>query len=162
MQNKESSVSVIPVQKRKRMAFLMKDVGAWVLMIPTLLILYFWIIRPIVSGILYSFCEMQGFESLGWAGFNNYKAILKDTRFVQILINTFKYVIWGMIIGYLPPIIVAIMINEMVHWKGFFKFSMYFPCMISGVACSLIWYYMYLQKHIMPESYPVIAIRFLG
>lgn len=144
MLKKKKSSATTGLQKRSRKTFLLKDLGAWALMVPTLIVLYFWIIRPIVSGVLYSFCEMQGFESVGWAGLDNYKAILKDTRFIQILMNTFKYVIWGMIIGYLPPIIVAIMLNEMIHIKGFFKFSIYFPCMISGVACSLIWYYMYL------------------
>lgn len=132
------------LKKKRSMTFLLKDLGAWALMVPTLVILYFWIIRPIATGIMYSFCDMKGFEFQGWAGLSNYTAVLKDTRFVQILTNTVKYVIWGMIIGYLPPIIVAIMLNEIVHIKGFFKFSIYFPCMISGVACSLIWYYMYL------------------
>ena len=142
-QNKKKLQSAVSLNK-KGYTFLIKDVGAWLLMVPTLIILYFWVLRPIVIGIMQSFYKMQGFEPQYWTGLENYKAVLSDTRFFQILTNTCKYVFWGIVIGYLPPVIVAIMINEMIHLKGFFKFSMYLPCMVSGVACSLIWYYIYL------------------
>lgn len=127
-----------------RKGFILRDMAAWALMIPTILILYFWTIRPLITGIIYSFFRLQGFEVMSFAGLDNYRDILGDTRFAQILYNTFQYVFWSLILGYIPPVIIAVLLNEMVHAKGFFRFSIYFPCMISSIATSLIWYYLYL------------------
>ncbi|MBO5008368.1 MAG: sugar ABC transporter permease [Clostridia bacterium] len=156
---KALSNSLAPNKRMPRKGFILRDLAAWMLMVPTILILYFWIIRPIATGIIYSFCNLQGFEVIGFAGLDNYRDILSDTRFAQILSNTMKYVIWSLIIGYIPPMIVAVLLNEMVHAKGFFRFSIYFPCMISSIAASLIWYYMYL-----PDASGLLnrALSFIG
>lgn len=45
--------------------------------------------------------------------------------------------------GYWLPIVVAIMLNELVHFRGTFKVLMYLPVIIPGLAVSLIWYFFY-------------------
>ncbi|MEG1441977.1 MAG: sugar ABC transporter permease, partial [Oscillospiraceae bacterium] len=53
------------------------------------------------------------------------------------------YVFWSLVLGFLPPVILAIMLNETVHFKGFFKFSIYFPALVPTIAVALIWYFIY-------------------
>lgn len=133
-----------PLRKKNTAARLMKNLGMWVLLLPALLVMYFFTIRPIMTGVWYSLHDLQGYKIIGFCGLKNYQNIISDTRFLKVLWNSLQYVIWSLVIGYLPPIIVAIILNEMVHGKSFFKFAIYFPGMVPALAVSLLWYYMYL------------------
>lgn len=120
------------------------NIGAWLMLAPALILLYFISLRPVFVGIIQSFCEMVGYDIVGFAGFNNYKDVVTDILFGQTVSNTVQYVIWSLIIGFPIPIIMAILVDEVVHCKSFFKIALYFPAVVPGILTSLIWYYMYL------------------
>ena len=120
-----------------------KDLPAWLLFLPCLFLLYTIIWNPMVRGIILSFFELKGYTPVQFAGLANFKRILSDTHFLQTLINTVQYVLWSLVIGFAPPVITAILLNEVVHCKGFFKFSIYFPVMVPSVAAALIWTFLY-------------------
>ena len=117
--------------------------SAWLLMLPGLILLYFIMWRPIGMGVFLSFFSPKGYEIQQFVGIDNYIKIISDTLFLQTLINTCGYVFWSLIIGFLPPILLAVMINEMAHAQGLFKFSVYFPSIVPTMAASLMWYFMY-------------------
>lgn len=120
-----------------------KNISAWSLLIPSVFLLYIIYCKPIATGIFLSFFDMRGYEPAGFVGMQNYIDIISDPIFIKTLSNTFSYVVWSLIIGFIPPIIFAIMLNELVHCKSLFKFSLYFPSIIPTVAVSLIWYFMF-------------------
>lgn len=120
-----------------------KDLGAWVLILPAVLCIYLFIIRPQVQGIWWSFFNMQGYKVKEFVGFANYKQVMSDTMFVKTLWNTCQYVIWSLLIGFLLPILVAVVLNEIVHFRNTFRFLTYFPAILPGMAVSLLWYMMY-------------------
>lgn len=120
-----------------------KDLGAWLLILPAILCVYLFIIRPQVTGIWWSFFDMKGYKVEEFVGFANYKQVMQDTMFVKTLGNTFKYVFWSLVIGFLLPIVVAVILNEMVHFRNTFRFLTYFPAILPGMAVSLLWYMMY-------------------
>jgi len=59
-----------------------KDIVAWALILPSVILftVFFW--QPIVSSIYLSFFKTAGFEAVNFVGFNNY-IILKFTRMVS-------------------------------------------------------------------------------
>lgn len=120
-----------------------KNLSGWLLLLPSVLLFYLIVWRPIVIGTVYSFFQLRGFEPVAFVGLKNYIHVLTDTLFFKILFNTLKYVFWSLIIGFPLPFILAVLLNEMRHGKEGFKFAMYFPCIIPGVAVSLIWALMY-------------------
>ncbi len=117
--------------------------SAWLMLLPGLLLLYFMVWRPVVVGAGLSLFELKGYEPVRFVGLENYKRVLSDTLFLKTLLNTVEYVLWSLVIGFLPPIVVAIMLNEMVHGKSFFKFAIYFPAIVPTVAAAMIWYFLY-------------------
>ena len=116
---------------------------AWLLILPSLVLLYFLVWRPVLSGIFLSFFELKNYEPVKFVGMENYRRVVSDTLFLKTLSNTVKYVLWSLLFGYLTPVVLAVMLNELVHFKGIFKFSIYFPSIVPGAAVSLIWYFMY-------------------
>ena len=117
----------------------------WVFAIPTIILMYIFIWRPIVIGIAYSFFELKGYTPVRFIGLENYRQILSDTNFIQVLTNTFKYCGWSLLFSYLTPLIIAVMVNEMVRSKGYFKFTLYLPTMIPMVACCMLFKMIYFD-----------------
>lgn len=114
------------------------------MLLPGLLLLYLIVWRPVLMGGVLSAFELKGYEPTNFVGLQNYVDVLTDTQFVRTLWNTVLYVFWSVVLGFALPIVVAIMLNEMVRGKGFFKFITYFPAIVPTVAVSMIWYYVYL------------------
>lgn len=120
-----------------------KDLPAWLLISPSLILFIVFVWQPLLSGIILSFYETKGYNAVKFIGLKNYIDVISDSAFLRTLANTFSYTLWSLVIGYLVPIIIALIINEMVHLKPFFKFSVYFPGMVPGVATALMWYFLF-------------------
>lgn len=125
-------------------SLLQRNLTAWLLLIPSVLLFYFFIWRPIGVGIVYSFFKLKNYVPVEFVGLKNYKAVIGDVLFIKTLTNSAKYVLWSFVIGYLPPIFLAVLINEIVHMNSFLKASIYFPAICPVVAAGLIWYFLYL------------------
>ncbi|HIT85892.1 MAG TPA: sugar ABC transporter permease [Candidatus Ornithomonoglobus intestinigallinarum] len=119
------------------------EVDAWVLMLPMVILVFIFVWRPTVIGGVWSFFRMQGYSVENFCGIDNYRMVLTNTNFVPILLNTAEYVFWSLIIGFLPPLFIAVMINEMIHFKKGFRVLIYIPAVIPGIAAMLIWYFIY-------------------
>lgn len=116
-----------------------RDWMAWCLMIPTLILFVFFAWMPLVEGIILSFFQTKGYEVVKFIGFGNYRDVINDRAFVAALVNCFKYLGWSLVLGFCLPIIVAIMINEVVHGGSAMRVAIYFPGMVPGVAVAMMW-----------------------
>lgn len=119
------------------------NIVAWLLILPAMLCIYFFVIRPQVMGIYWSFFDMRGFHVGDFVGLENYKRVISDTMFMSTLWNTCKYVLWSLVIGYALPIVMAIVLNEMVHLRNGMRVMLYFPSVLPSVAVMLLWYLLY-------------------
>lgn len=122
-----------------------RNFSGWILLLPTIFLLCFVVLKPMFMGIINSFYELVGFTPTEFIGLENYIQIIKDTKFISTIWNSVKYVIWSLIIGLPLPFLCAIMLNEMVVGKSFIKISTYMPAVIPAVAVSLIWTNMYME-----------------
>lgn len=129
--------------KSQRMVRFRNNLDAWILMLPMVIILYLFVWRPTVLGAVWSFFRMRAYTVLDFCGLDNYIKVLSHTQFLPTLLNTIKYVLWSFIIGFFPPLFIAIMINEIVHFKNGFRVLIYIPAVIPGIAAMLMWYFMY-------------------
>lgn len=122
-----------------------KNISGWTLILPSILLLFLIVWRPVGMAFYYSLFRMQGMETAEFVGLQNFKDVLSDTAFLQTMFNTVKYVFWSLIIGLPIPFFAAVMINEMIGGKGYFKFVMYLPVIVPTVATCLIWKMLYLD-----------------
>lgn len=122
---------------------LKNNISAWLILLPSLVLFAFFIWQPLVYGVILSFCETIGFRIKGFVGFANYIEIFKDDVFRKALFNTFSYAFWSVLLGYLVPIFLAIVINEVAHFKSFFRFAIYFPNMVPAVATLILWGFLF-------------------
>ena len=131
------------IQKLKQKQRLFNDVKAWIWLLPLVIALYLMVWRPTVIGVVWSFFKMKGYSPEEFIGLKNFIEVMRDTEFLPTMLNSVEYVVLSLVVGFVPPIIMAVMMNEMVHFKNGFKLITYLPAIIPGVAVSLMWYYMY-------------------
>ncbi len=120
-----------------------RNLSGWLLVLPAVLCVYFFIIRPQALGTYWSFFEMNGYKVGEFAGLANYKRILSDTMFFKTLWNTCLYVFWSLVVGFLIPIVLAVMMNELVHLRKTIRFCVYLPNVLPATAVMTIWYFMF-------------------
>ena len=119
---------------------LKREGKAWLLMAPVLILVILLVWYPQIMSFIWSTFEMVGYNKVGFVGLENYKVVLSDTLFPKALANTLSYVFWSLLMGYIPPLFVALLLNEVVHFKNGFRFCIYFPAVLPGIAVSLMWY----------------------
>lgn len=140
---KSSTKNTTKIRNRRSGLQLCRDIGAWILILPALIVLYLLVWRPTVISFVWSLFRMKGYTPTDFIGLENYRMVLTNTQFLPILWNTVQFVLWSLVIGYLPPLIIAIILNEMVYFKSGLRVLVYLPAVIPAIAAMLMWYYMY-------------------
>ena len=141
--NAAKATDATALKRHKLKQEFLSDLGAWMLMLPSLLAMVIFSLRPLWMSMIYSTFEMHGFEPVRFIGLANFKSVIGDLLFNTALLNTVKYVFWSLIIGFLPPIILAILLNEVTVFKGGFRFLTYFPTIVPGMVASLLFVFLY-------------------
>ena len=120
-----------------------RDIVGWGIMLPAVLLFTFFLWEPLLASIVMSFFKAQGIRLEKFVGFQNYVEVFQHPDFKSAFFNTFAYTFLSLVIGFIVPIILAIVINEIIHFKGFFRVSIYLPNVIPGLAVAIMWLYIY-------------------
>lgn len=107
------------------------------LLLPAVLITFIFHYVPIY-GILLAFKDynpMKGIIGSPWVGFQHFRSFLSTPNFYRLLGNTLKLSVFGLLWGFFPPIILALMLNQIMSdkIKRRFQTIMYMPNFISTV-----------------------------
>lgn len=116
-----------------------KNIGGWLLMLPSIALFCFFVWGPLLENISYSFYSILRFQKQEFIWFENYKRIFEDPAFTRAIINTFVYVFYSLVIGFLLPLFLGLLLSEVIHFKAGFRCMLYLPSIISGVAVMLMW-----------------------
>ena len=127
------------IEKYKVPNVIKKNISGWIVMVPSLLLFAFFVWEPLLASIRLSLYSAKGIRTIEFVGLKNYIDVFHHPDFLPAVRNTFSYTIWSLIIGFLIPIIMAIIINEMVHAKSLFRVGTYFPSIVPGLATVLMW-----------------------
>lgn len=100
---------------------------------------------PIIWSFVISFQEYNISPNIPskWVGFENYRDLFSDRNFYRAWRNVIMYVGMALVIGFFVPVVLAILINELRHIRGFLRLSYYLPAILPVVVISLIWKYLY-------------------
>lgn len=138
-------------RKKNYKALVKKNFLAWLIMLPSLILFAFFVWTPLIKNVILSFFSDYSFKE--FVGFKNYQALFQDVSFIAALKNTFKYIFWSLLIGFLVPMIIGFLLSEVIHAKGFFRVCIYIPCMISGIAV------VFLFKNVYgDETYSILNV----
>jgi len=119
------------------------DLAAWLVMLPGLVLFAFFIWEPIVQALRLSLYEANGMRIVRFVGLDNYRSVMLQPDFWPAVRNTFLYLLWSLIIGYLLPMVLAIFIHESVRGKSLYRTAIYLPNIVPALATVFLWRYLF-------------------
>ncbi|MBQ3668966.1 MAG: sugar ABC transporter permease [Clostridia bacterium] len=125
--------------KLKGHAKLRGNIQSWLIMLPGLLLMTFFVWEPLIESIQMSLFKTRNVELESFIGLDNFISVIGKDDFLQALLNTFSYTFWSLIIGFVLPIFLAMIIGETTRGKGFFRTAVYLPNMLPGLAVIILW-----------------------
>ncbi len=126
--------------------------------VPVLSTVVFLLIPMIVS-LWWSFTDFSGTKAPVFIGLNNYIQLLTDDPvFFQALKNTAVFTFVGMMIGPSLALLVALMLNQNVRFRAFFRTAYFLPVMTSLVVVATIWRMLYNRSGLMNQLLAVLGL----
>jgi multiple sugar transport system permease protein len=140
-------------------AILLHNLSGWLIMLPPVILFGFFVWEPLIESIHLSLYRANGMRLIQFVGFQNYKEVFEHPDFLPALRNTFTYTLYSLVIGFLVPIFLAIVINEIRQGKSLFKTSIYIPNIVPGMAMVLMWGFIFRPGN---TGILNIILKFLG
>lgn len=134
---------VTKTQPGRKHAALTRDLSAWMVMLPGLILFAFFIWEPLIEAVRLSLYETKGMTLVRFVGLDNYRQVLSEPDFWPSVGNTFKYLFWSLLIGFMLPIGLAIGIHETVRFKGVYRTAVYLPNIVPGLATVFLWRFLF-------------------
>jgi len=118
---------------------------AWLMLIPTLAVVAFIALYPLLQTIYLSFTNARLASGKEWAlvGFDNYARLLRDSQFLNSIFVTVQFTILTIIFEFLLGMIIALVINSNFKGRGLMRTAMLIPWAITTVISAQMWKWMF-------------------
>jgi multiple sugar transport system permease protein len=124
-----------------------RNAGAWAFLIGAVLCFSFFSWYPIVREVIMSFQKPVYGGGFAWTGWTNYIRIFHDPTFWQAWRNTIEFTLLALVIGFAVPFVVAIVLNELRHARGYLRALVYLPVMLPPASALLLFAYFYNPQY---------------
>ncbi|MFB7008649.1 MULTISPECIES: carbohydrate ABC transporter permease [unclassified Streptomyces] len=97
---------------------------------------------PMVREFLLAFQKTESGRTT-WVGLANLSTVYHDPAFWQAWRNTLLFTLFALVLGFAVPFVVAVVLNEFRHARGYLRLLVYLPVMLPPVASVLLFKYLY-------------------
>lgn len=118
-----------------------KTIKALLYLAPALVILITFNIYPIIKSFLMSFYTKYNYFTgeVQARGIGNFIFVLHDPEFQRALLNTLIFVVGVVPISIVLSMLIAILLNQNIKFRGLFRTIYFIPFVTSVVAVSIVW-----------------------
>jgi trehalose/maltose transport system permease protein len=118
---------------------------AWLLLIPTLLIVLLVALVPLVQTVYLSFTNdrLADLKPAEWIGAQNYRDLLHDQKFRDSIWVTVKFTVITIVFEFILGMIIALVVNSNFKGRGPMRAAMLVPWAIPTVVSAQMWKWMY-------------------
>jgi multiple sugar transport system permease protein len=132
--------SHVPQPRRRRLTQSRKEaIDCYVFMSPAIIGLLVFTLGPILASAYISFTDYDILGSPVWVGLENYIKLFHDPFFWQSIKVTVIYSVVSVPLGLVVSLALAMLLNRSLKGIYLFRTIFYLPAVISGVAVSLLW-----------------------
>jgi len=116
--------------------------SGYLMILPSYLIYTLFTLIPIIWTIVMSFTNYN-LNTAEFVGLKNYQKMLTDTLFQSSVLHTLQYSILTVPIAMVLGLALAMLLNRKIAGRPFFRTIFYMPNILSMVAISMAWLYLY-------------------
>ena len=118
---------------------LRKHWAALLLLLPAALTILLWAYVPLARGAAMAFYDYHIFGASTWVFLDNFANLLWDSDWWQALLTSARYSFLVISMTFLPPVLLAILLQEVPRGKILFRLIFYLPASITGLVVILLW-----------------------
>lgn len=119
-------------------------IHAWLLLSPALILLFAFTHYPAVQTVINSFFSTaRGRRKSIFVGLDNYRTLLEDDVFFQVLMNNFWYAVWTIPLSILLSMVMALWVNDKLRGLSFLRMAYFTPTVLPLIAVANIWMFFY-------------------
>ena len=124
------------------------------MMAPSVIVLFVWMIVPLVLTLFYSFqrYNLQHPERAGFVWFRNYYFFLTDPAFLQAIANTLILVVGVLAITVIGGILMALLLDQPIWGQGIVRLLVIAPFFVMPTVSALVW-----KNMLMHPQYGIFA-----
>lgn len=112
---------------------------AYLLILPGVLSIFFWSYLPLSIGSLMAFQNYRIMGGSEWVWVDNFANLLWDGEWWMAIWNSLRYSLLVVGLTFLPPVILAVLLQEVPRGKILFRTLFYLPAVISGLVVIYLW-----------------------
>ena len=123
--------------------------AGYLLVAPAVIVTVVFLLIPMIVSGYWSLTHYNGIKPPEFVGLQNYADVLANPRFQRAFQNSVFFVIMGMSIGPVLGLGSAILLNDNLRLRAFFRTSFFLPTMTSLIVVATIWKFMYADNGII-------------
>ena len=135
-----------PAKNIHRRVLLKNTASAYIYVLPALFIYGLLTFYPMIKTVIYSFQQVNLVKSSVWVGLDNYIRMIGNPLFGIAWKNIFEFMALSILMGFMVPIILGMMINELGRLGKFFQTMVYLPSLIPIAVALLVWRRIYTPE----------------
>jgi alpha-1,4-digalacturonate transport system permease protein len=114
---------------------------------PNILLFIIFFLVPAIIGIYYSFTNYNGINRLDFVGLKNYTRLFQDKEYYLVLLNTLKFTLFNVPVGYVVALGLAILLSD-DKIKGNFltRVLVYWPTLLSSIMVGVTWKWLFSES----------------
>ncbi len=129
----------IPMEEKRPEWDFRKYKWAYGLLLPAALTILFWQYLPILQGSVIAFMDYRIMGGSRFVWLDNFGDILWDAEWWQAVWNSVRYTLLVLALTFIPPVALAILLQEVPRGKVLFRTIYYMPAVVTGLVVILLW-----------------------
>lgn len=118
-------------------------ITALIFILPAVIGTFIFIIIPVIFSFSLSFFDWDLLSPIKFVGLSNFKSILTDSTFMQILTNTFVYAISTSVFAVIIPLVLACILNGKIRGSNFYKSAYFLPFITPMIVIAIVWQWIF-------------------
>ena len=139
-----------------------KYAWAYAILAPAILTIITWQYLPLLLGSKMAFQDYRIMGGSSWVWVDNFGAVLWDGDWWAAVWNSVRYCVLVVSLTFLPPVILAVLLQEIPVGKMLFRTLFYLPAVITGLVVIYLWKSFYDPTEYGLLNAVVLAIPALG
>lgn len=127
------------MKNKRSLAARREEQWGWLMVAPTIIGLVVLNLWPFAQTIYTSFCEHLGFGQYQFVGFDNYVRMFQNAEFWKATWNTILFCILTVPVGLFLSLLVAMLLNAKIRFKGGFRTIFFLPLVCAPAAVTMVW-----------------------
>ena len=119
----------------------LKKMIPYLFVAPAIIIFVLYMFIPLLQAFIMSFYDWS-IAGKEFIGLTNYKNLFQDKLFKTTIVNTLVYTL-AVPFKTVLALVIAALLSNVRHFQGFYRSTLFFPYILSGVVVGLIWQMMF-------------------